>query len=116
MQLLQDEIYKHPKNSFILLDGFPSSLERRIHLEEQIVPCKLALYLRCDEGTCISRALQRERTDDKLSLIHLRINMFNTNILPVIEYYRSKEMLIEVSTEGAIEENINQIAKLLGLS
>ncbi len=87
-------------------------------------PIKAAVYLHVSEATALERhQLSQEdearglRTDDATHLIETRFAEFRTKTLPVIEYYRQHDLLIEVDGNPPIEEVSTKILqKLLDLA
>lgn len=97
-----------------LLDGFPRNIYQAKRFREEItavfylkVPDKEALWRiagRADEG----------RTDDTVSAVKKRIEIFHTHTEPILNMYREKKQLIEVDGTRDIR-NINEfILKRLG--
>jgi|SaaInl8_200m_RNA_FD_contig_31_786921_length_1624_multi_7_in_0_out_0_2 adenylate kinase len=59
----------------------------------------------CDQ--CSERLI--ERLDDKKEIIQKRIEVYFRDTVPLVEYYRQKGSLLEVSGKGGIEEVFNGI-------
>ena len=57
----------------------------------------------------------RHREDDTLLALKRRLDWFKTQTLPVIEYYRAKNLLIEINAEPSIKEVYQAVLKSLAL-
>ncbi len=87
-------------------------------------PLKAVIFLRLDEAEMWRRfetneklMIRGKRHDDDAEVLKIRINEFQTKTLPVIEFYKHKKLLIEVSGEGAPDLITQQIIeKLLSFS
>ena len=97
------------KNGYIL-DGFPrtvpqaesfaNGVERVIYLKVSDKEALWRLSGRVEEGV---------REDNTLGAIRKRIQLFHDVTEPVLDYYRSKGLLLEVNGEKPIEEVTYQI-------
>lgn len=65
----------------------------------------------CDK--CGGELFQRD--DDKEETIKKRLEVYNSQTAPLIEYYSKKGILKSVSGTGSIDEIFNNICKLLGI-
>ncbi|MBN1444756.1 MAG: adenylate kinase [Candidatus Omnitrophica bacterium] len=65
------------------------------------------------EGICdfCGRALI-QRDDDKEEIIRRRLDVYRRMTAPLIEYYRSKNILHMVSGEGKLEDTVSEIKKI----
>ncbi|MGB9763139.1 MAG: adenylate kinase family protein [Minisyncoccia bacterium] len=54
-----------------------------------------------------------KRSDDNLKAIKHRLEYFRKDIIPVINYFRKKKLLIEINGEGSIKEVHERIIKSL---
>ena len=86
-------------------------------LNRRICPkCHLEYSLKLDPGIkkcsrCGAKLIRRH--DDYPKAIKNRMLFFKKNIIPVINYFRKKKMLIEVEGEGSVEEIHQSILKKL---
>lgn len=65
----------------------------------------------CDK--CGGELFQRD--DDKEETIKKRLEVYNSQTAPLIEYYSKKGILKSVSGTGSIDEIFNNICKVLGI-
>jgi adenylate kinase len=90
-----------------VLDGFPRTMPQALRAAE--IGAELALtanaviYLTAPEEELISRLLDRAqrdgRADDKLGVIRHRLAVFARETAPLVDYYRGRGILLELSTD-----------------
>ncbi|MCS7184001.1 MAG: nucleoside monophosphate kinase [Patescibacteria group bacterium] len=75
------------------------------------------IYLKISDLIAIKRALKRgkieKRLDDNLRTIKNRLSVFRKEILPMIEYLKSKNSLIEINGENSIKKIHQDILKII---
>lgn len=138
-RLQEDDV----KNGFIL-DGFPRTLVQAnalsqavnidmvidLELESELIIKRLSgrrvcvscggtfhLSLLADEKVCPTcwNALE-QRKDDMPETIAHRLEVYEEQTAPLIEYYREKGNLVEVKVDGSIEENFSKLLGVLGIN
>ncbi len=119
--LVKDKL-KNADNSITIFDGFPRTVEQAKALE-QIAKVDLVIYLKLDKAVAIDRILNRltcekcghvtaknlatsdtckcggkltQRADDTLESIERRFEVFETETLPLINYYGERGVVYEV--------------------
>jgi adenylate kinase len=75
----------------------------------------MPIYIDISEEEAKERLLERGRADDNKEEIKRRLEWFESDVLPVLEYYREKGILIEIDGERPIEEVKEDIFKVLNL-
>lgn len=80
----------------ILVDGFPRNIKNIREYNISGIEPDGVLYLECEENVCLGRLLLRKRFDDTEKCIHERFLSFKRDTLPVIEYYKEKNILYKV--------------------
>ena len=105
-----------------LLDGFPRTMSQARRAAEIGVELGLsgdaAVYLSAPAPVLTARLLQRAalegRVDDTPDVIAHRLAVFETQTLPLVEYYRGRGMLIEIDAdrpEGEVQDDLrNRLA------
>ena len=135
----------HPDTSNgFLLDGFPRNVVQAEVLagivKEAGTPIDAALELTVDPNEIIRRLSGRrvcgnsdptknpavcdgcggeiyQRDDDKEEVIARRLEVYREQTEPIIDFYRSRSLLVSISAMGAVEEVTSRaIAALLDLS
>lgn len=97
-----------------ILDGFPRTVVQAQAFKEH--PDKV-VYLRVSDEEALKRLTvkngQEGRPDNTAKAIEKRIELFHKLTEPVLDYYRSKEVLVEIDGEKTIEEIHDNIMKSL---
>jgi adenylate kinase len=106
-----EEYLSHPEYAKgYILDGFPRTVPQAEAFSNGV---DAVVYLKVSDKEALWRLAGREeegvREDNTLQAIKKRINLFHEKTEPVIEYYRSKDRLIEVDGEQSIEDITAQI-------
>lgn len=92
-----------------ILDGFPRTTGQAESFKNGI---EKVVYLKVSDKEALWRLSGRSgenRADDTLVAIRKRIELFHKFTEPVIEYYRSKNVLLEVDGEKSIDEIFKDI-------
>lgn len=104
-----------------LLDGFPRTLAQADALEALLgrlgtaLDCCLALTV--DNEAVVERLLKRAeiegRADDNEGTIRERMRVYDSETAPLLEFYRSRSLLVEVSGMGTVEEVGQRVQRAL---
>ncbi len=95
------------KNGFIF-DGYPRNI-KQIELFDP--GFDKVIYLKVPEEEVIKRMMARGRADDSLESIKKRLDFYFNQTQPLLDYYKQKRVLIEVSGMGDIERIQDEIKK-----
>lgn len=93
-------------NGFVL-DGFPRTLEQAEALEELLAdqePIDLVINIQVPTPIVIARMLARGREDDTEEAIRRRLELYDRETAPIIDYYRQLGKLAVVDGVGSLEE------------
>jgi adenylate kinase len=90
-----------------VLDGFPRTMPQALRAAELGVELALTsdavIYLTAPEDELVNRLLDRARRDgrddDTLGVIRHRLAVFARETAPVVDYYRGRGILLELSTD-----------------
>lgn len=104
-----------------ILDGFPRTVAQAEALDrmlEEIDRELLAvLYFQVPDELAVERlhvrALQEGRTDDTPEIIRHRLEVFHRSTEPVVEYYRSKGILVGIHAERPIDAVFAEVQEVL---
>jgi len=101
--------------TFFLIDGFPRKMDQAVEFDRVVCPASLALLLICPEDVLLSRLLERGKTsgraDDNEASIRKRFRTFIETSMPVIDYYRSKDKVLEVDSSRSIDAVDHDLVK-----
>lgn len=99
-------IARIPDDAMAVFDGFPRRLEQAKWLDalladeaEQV----MVLFLDITQQTAHQRLLARKRADDSEEVIRHRLSVFEQTTVPVLDYYRSSNRLVEINGEPSPE-------------
>jgi adenylate kinase len=89
-----------------VLDGFPRTVPQALRAAELGAELGLGsdavVYLTAPEEELVARLLERARrdgrADDRLGVIRHRLAVFAAETAPLVEYYRGRGILVELST------------------
>ncbi|KAJ1336837.1 hypothetical protein BSLG_006940 [Batrachochytrium salamandrivorans] len=114
LTLLREEIKKSITSVGFLIDGFPRAMDQALEFEKRIGPCRLVLAFTCSLEVLEQRLLERGKTsgraDDNIATIQKRFFTFKEQSIPVIEYYKGKEI---ISSERSIDEVYDDSRRVL---
>lgn len=97
-----------------ILDGFPRTIAQAKAFTQVI---DKVVHLNVSDKEALWRLAYRNgeiREDDTLAAIKKRIDLFHRFTKPVLNYYRKKEILIEVNGEQSIQDIHHEIMHKIG--
>lgn len=106
-----------------LLDGYPRTVEQVGELNamlssaQQRLDAVLELTVDIDEvvGRLVKRAGEQGRSDDTEDVIRRRLEVYFEQTAPLIDLYRSQDLLVQVDGLGVIEDVTGRIVAALSL-
>jgi adenylate kinase family enzyme len=114
-------VRKMRPNTHLIIDGSPRSLPEAKLIDEamdfygfrNVYP----VFIDVSRDWAKERLLSRKREDDNLVQIEARLDYYEKDVAPAIEYYRneSRNKLVEINGEQPIEKVHQGIVSLLGL-
>ncbi len=101
----------------IIFDGFPRTVAQAEALKEMLVArggdVSVMINLIVDEQELITRLLKRGevsgRSDDNMETIQKRLETYNSQTSPVIDFYKSEKKLADIKGVGTIDDIFNNI-------
>lgn len=122
--LLVDSLVKgFEKGQTLILDGFPRTQTQALMLDSAMDYYNRenikVIHIDVSEDEARNRMKDRGRTDDNAAkVIESRIKWYNDNVIPTINYLRTKPQyeVIDINGEQGIEEIQREIVERLGLT
>ena len=118
--LLTDFLVKNMETeTFSIFDGFPRTLKQAKTMDDIIdyyqLPNVKIIDVSVSEDEVRRRMLARGRGDDQLDVINKRIEWYNTNVLPVIQYFKENEnyKVLSINGEQSIDGVFQEIKEKL---
>jgi adenylate kinase len=104
-----------------ILDGFPRNLVQADMLDKLLdeikMPAQHAVLIAVDPeevvGRIAKRAMEEGRSDDTEEVVRDRIKIYETQTAPVVDHYRSHEILSEVLGQGSVDQVQQRILSVL---
>lgn len=123
IKIIENRIKESDCDNGFILDGFPRTLEQAKALDEILDKNQKSLdavvFIDVPEKELITRLLKRaeieKRSDDNLSTIKNRLEVFKNKTEALLEYYRSKGILKFIDGTGLTDEVNRRLSKALGI-
>ena len=102
-----------------LLDGFPRSvaqaqaLDAMVHERGKRIDMILALAV--PQDILVDRLLQRQRKDDTLDTIQQRLDVYQQETQPVLDYYEQQGLVVTIDGNGTVEDVFKRIKQAANL-
>jgi adenylate kinase len=118
IDLLFDRASKYNGVKGYIFDGFPRTPLQAEKLDETVeknnTPISMVLYMDVTEEELTKRILYRSlnsgRADDTEEVIKKRVEVYNQQTKPLLEYYRKQGKLITIHGMGTIDEVFAKIS------
>lgn len=121
IEMLENKIDSLANPNGVIFDGFPRTVAQATALKEmlsgrgQVVD--IMINLEVDQEELIARLLKRGetsgRSDDNLETIQKRINVYECQTAPVIDFYKAEGSYRGICGTGTIEEIFERISEAL---
>ncbi|XP_021362238.1 UMP-CMP kinase-like [Mizuhopecten yessoensis] len=121
--LLQREMKKAKENDnkdSFLIDGFPRNKDNLDGWNKEMsekVNLKTVLFFNCPEDICVDRCIERGKTsgrsDDNRESLKKRLQTYTECTMPIIEHYRSMNLVSEVCAKRSAEEVFEDVEKII---
>ena len=106
IQAVQDRLEKPDTQKGYIFDGFPRNIEQAKEMEKVGIKYDHVIYLDVSKEEVIRRLTARGRADDKPEIIIKRLEVYEKEPAPLLDYY--KDELIKIKAEGGTKEEIAQ--------
>lgn len=115
--IVQERLKKEDCRLGYILDGFPRSVSQAEVLDATLAGLSQGLTavisLTVPEEELITRLLARKREDDNEEVIKERLKVYKQQTQPLVDYYRSRELVKEIDGMGTIDEIFERILDAL---
>ncbi|KAH9817638.1 adenylate kinase-domain-containing protein [Melampsora americana] len=110
---IRNAIESEKKSKLFLIDGFPRQMDQAIKFDSDVCESSFVLFLTCPEEKLLPRLIERGKTsgreDDNEESIKKRFRTFVETSMPVVNYYREKEKVVEVDSSGTVDQIYSDI-------
>ena len=118
IQIVVEKLTKMENKDGFVLDGFPRTVQQAKFIDkflfERRTPIKALLNLRVSKPILFERISKRAkiegRPDDADNkVIHARLNKYENETLPVLNYFETRGKIININSDQSIDDAINEI-------
>jgi adenylate kinase len=121
IELIRERLSASDTSDGFILDGFPRNVAQAEALDRMLDEIDrlllTILYFQVPDELAVERlhvrALQEGRTDDTPEIIRHRLEVFHKKTEPVVEYYRSKGILVGIHAERPIDAVFAEVQEVL---
>jgi adenylate kinase len=121
IELIRERLSAADTSDGFILDGFPRNVAQAEALDRMLEKIDrellTVLYFQVPDELAVERlhvrALQEGRTDDTPDIIRHRLEVFHKKTEPVVEYYRSKGILVGIHAERPIDAVFAEVQEVL---
>ncbi|MEE2780790.1 MAG: adenylate kinase [Planctomycetota bacterium] len=115
--LVGERLQKPDCDSGFLLDGFPRNVQQAQLLDQLLAESKttldLVLEIKLGEKVLTQRLLQRGRSDDTVEVMRERFTVYETETVPLLEFYRDQGVLHSIEGDATREEVSQRIRGII---
>ncbi|MDE3206448.1 MAG: adenylate kinase [Acidobacteriota bacterium] len=113
LQVLAPHVLEAAAHGGYVLDGYPRTLAQAEEAHEvagRISGVELQAVVHLEVGRdellrrLLARAEQDGRVDDQESIIHHRLDVYDRETAPMLGFYASRGLVVDVDGEGAVDE------------
>ncbi|KAB8318852.1 adenylate kinase [Tolypothrix campylonemoides VB511288] len=116
-EMVQERLSQPDTQSGWILDGFPRTVNQAVFLEELLQKLnqhgEKVVNLEVPDEILIARLLQRGRKDDTEEVIRRRLEVYRSETAPLIDFYSSRQNLLNVNGDQSPEEVTGDLHKLI---
>lgn len=117
-RIVEEALEQPQYNSGVILDGFPRSIAQAEALDRMLTQhnkeISYVVNINVDSEAVVQRLLARGRKDDKEDIIRHRMNVYNNETAPLLEYYSKLGSKLKNADGNAdVEEVYNRIREVI---
>jgi adenylate kinase len=121
IELIRDRLSQPDTEAGFVLDGFPRTLPQAEALdrllEELDRTLSVVLYFQLSDEVAVGRlhgrAIAEGRSDDTPDVMQHRIDVFHEKTEPVVEYYRTRSILVGIHADRSVDEVFSEVQEAL---
>ncbi len=121
IELIRERLSVSDTAEGFILDGFPRTVAQAEALDRMLEEIDreltAVLYFQVPDELAVERlhvrSLQEGRTDDTPEIIRHRLEVFHKSTEPVVEYYRSRGILVGIHAERPIDAVFAEVQEVL---
>ena len=121
IELIRERLSVSDTAEGFILDGFPRTVAQAEALDRSLEEIDreltAVLFFQVPDELAVERlhvrALQEGRTDDTPEIIRHRLEVFHKRTEPVVEYYRSRGILVGIHAERPIDAVFAEVQEVL---
>ncbi len=121
VQIIEKKIKTNTDSNGILFDGFPRTVVQAYILEGLLLKlntslnCMVRLEVPKDElmKRMLERAKKEKRADDTHDVIQNRLTEYKNKTIPVVDFYREKNIYYAIDGFGSLDEVFNRIQNVV---
>jgi adenylate kinase len=115
-KIVEEAIAKPEFSTGCIFDGFPRTHAQAVALDAMLASSGRAVdyvvNLVVDDAIIVERLLARGRTDDREDIIRHRLDVYNAETAPLLDYY--SDFLLSVDGVGTVDDVNSRILTALG--
>ena len=117
IKMLTEKLRERDSSRGAILDGFPRTLKQAQSLDKirDNFPVKKVIVFEADKDELIKRILLRGKTsgrsDDTEDSITVRLEVYQQDTEPLIDFYEQKGMVVRINAVGDVDNIYKQISK-----
>ena len=117
IEMLQERLLSNDCVNGAILDGFPRTIAQAKSLDKISEEFKISkvIVFEADRDELIKRILNRGetsgRSDDTEESVSVRLEVYENDTAPLIEYYEQKNLVSKINAVGEVENIYNLILK-----
>ena len=105
--IVKEALQKPEYSQGAILDGFPRTLVQARSLDDMLSELgkdiKMIINITLDGEEIVQRMLKRGRQDDNEVIIRHRLNVYNEQTAPLLEYYQSSGKMVNIDGNADVE-------------
>lgn len=121
IEILEDALQQHSNAKGFVFDGFPRTIQQANDLDDLLAKknqtVSLVLALEVSDIEILTRLLKRAETegrkDDTKEVIENRIQVYNNQTQPLIDFYKNKKKFQSIHGIGGIDDIFSTICGII---